>query len=506
MPSAEPVPAGAPPASFENAVFVSYAHIDDQAMAEGQTGWIATFHRALAVRLAQLLGYEPTIWRDPKLQGNDVFADTLIDRLPRVAVLISVLSPRYVKSEWCLRELNEFVRATGGARVADKLRLFKVVKTPVVRGQMPPSLAPVLGYEFFTVDPQSGRERELEFNPALATPEQQRLYLMKVVDLSHDVADLLALLENGAPAPAASANGPCVYVAETSRDANDRRDAIRRELQARGCTVLPDRPLPLVADECAALVREQLARASLSVHIVGRDYGVVPDRATESIVALQNELAIDRAQAGEFCRLIWMTPDLAIDDPRQQRFVERLESDPRNDARTDILKTPLEDFKSVLHVRLNPSKAISSPGRATDAVRRVYVICDRRDLDQTRPVEDFLFSRGCEAILPVFDGDEAQIRQEHETNLIECDAALIYYGSGGELWLRSKLRELQKIAGYGRTAPLAAKAIYVAPPLTPEKERFRTLEAMVILPGPAGPAALEPLLLKLDGAAVAPAR
>src|SRR5438093_7350401 len=98
----------ASPPKFENDLFVSYAHIDDQVIAEGQTGWIATLHRALEVRLGQLLGHEPKIWRDPKLQGNDVFADKLVERLPSVAALISILSPRYVKSEWCLRELSEF--------------------------------------------------------------------------------------------------------------------------------------------------------------------------------------------------------------------------------------------------------------------------------------------------------------------------------------------------------------------------------------------------------------
>src|SRR6266705_2638994 len=117
-----------PPASYENDVFVSYAHIDDESVEEGQPGWVATLHRVLQVRLAQLLGKEPRIWRDLKLQGNDVFGDTLVERLPRVAVLVSVLSPRYVRSEWCQRELNEFLLATGGARVADKLRVFKVVK------------------------------------------------------------------------------------------------------------------------------------------------------------------------------------------------------------------------------------------------------------------------------------------------------------------------------------------------------------------------------------------
>src|SRR5262245_65420281 len=97
---------------FENDVFVSYAHIDDQALTEGQPGWISTLHRALQVRLEQLLGKEAKIWRDLKLQGNDVFSDRLLDNLPKVGVRVSVLSPRHVKSESCPRELNQFMKAS----------------------------------------------------------------------------------------------------------------------------------------------------------------------------------------------------------------------------------------------------------------------------------------------------------------------------------------------------------------------------------------------------------
>ena len=56
--------------SFENDIFISYAHIDDMALVEGQKGWISSFHRALEIRLGQLLGRTPRIWRDPKLPGE----------------------------------------------------------------------------------------------------------------------------------------------------------------------------------------------------------------------------------------------------------------------------------------------------------------------------------------------------------------------------------------------------------------------------------------------------
>lgn len=499
---------------FENDVFLSYAHIDDQVLAEGQKGWISSLHRALEVRLAQLLGKEPKIWRDPKLQGNDVFADRLIEHLPRVAVLVSILSPRYVKSEWCQRELSEFLKAcetTGGGRLAHKLRVFKVVKTPVPLDQHPAHLQPVLGYEFYTVEPHSGRSRELH---AAAQPDAQRLYWDKLDDLAHDIADLLSALDreaSGAPTPpSAEAPAGTVYLAETSSDLKERRDSIKRELQGHGYTVLPDQPLPLVASEAAATAREQLTRCRLSIHIVGQNYGIVPEGATTSIVALQHELAIERAAAGDFVRLIWMPPGVPSDDERQQRFIEQLETDPRNDTGADLLKTSIEDFKSVLHVRLTPpappepepepqpAPSAVPTTQSDDSPKRIYLICDQRDLDKTRDVEDLLFDQQFEVILPVFDGDEARVRHDHEENLADCDAALVYYGAGNELWLRSKLRELQKIAGYGRTKPILGKAVYVASPDTPEKRRFRTHDAIVINQGESlTPAALEPFLSRL---------
>ena len=58
---------------FSKDILISYAHIDDESLMEGQKGWIEEFHRSLDIRLSQLLGEKPKIWRDLKLQGNDFF-------------------------------------------------------------------------------------------------------------------------------------------------------------------------------------------------------------------------------------------------------------------------------------------------------------------------------------------------------------------------------------------------------------------------------------------------
>jgi len=543
--------------SFENDVFISYAHIDDMALMEGQKGWISSFHRALDIRLGQLLGRPPSIWRDPALQGNEVFADRLVERLPGVAILVSVISPRYMKSDWCLRELHEFIKAAnrlGGVRVGHKTRVFKIIKTPVPLEQQDPDIQHMLGYDFFTTDSHTGRSKELSQG---GDAEMQRLYFAKLDDLAHDLTDLIEELEaNGgaaavsssagrssemapiepgapgvtsAPARSAEAEAPAalakaVFLAETTFDLREKRDAVRRELLTQGLLVLPDQPLPLVLEQCEVAIREALDRSMLSIHLVGRNYGIVPEGATQSMIVIQNEFAIERAAAGGYPRLIWIPENLDCDDDRQLKFIDHLQTDTRIQQGADILQTPFEEFKAAMNRRLRDdekekaaaaaaaaaSAAAASTAAAVDRENtgsgpdgedklvRVYIISDRRDEEAPAALSDYLYDQGFEVTLPVFEGDEAQVRKDHEENLSVCDAVLFYYGEGNELWLRQKLREVQKSAAFGRQKPIVIKAIYVAPPDSPSKAKFRTREAMVIdQRAPFDPAALSEFIGQL---------
>jgi hypothetical protein len=58
-----------------------------------------------------------------------------------------------------------------------------------------------------------------------------------------------------------------------------------------------------------------------------------------------------------------------------------------------------------------------------------------------------------------------------------------------------KLRELRKLPGYGRTAPLLDTAVYIGGPASPAKDRFRILEARLIKNyADFDPACLEPFI------------
>ena len=394
---------------YEGDAFISYAHLDNVELVEGRKGWVANLHRALEVRVGQLLGKSPQIWRDPKLSGNDLFAEALVDKLKQVALLVTVVSPRYLKSEWTIRELNEFYHAAeeqGGIHVSNKARVFKVLKTPVPLDRTPPELRALIGYEFFKVDPETGKVRELD---EVFGPEAHRDFWLKLDDLAHDIVGLLEAMESpeeaaasvamaramaadavaSAPAPMgggqpAGASPPvltpsqpavnppvmrkeAVYLAETTSDLREQRESIRRDLQQQGYTVLPDRTLPHVAEETEAAIREDLARSRMSVHPVGRNYGLVPEGGTQSMVEMQHELATERAAQGRFSRLIWMPSGLKVDDQRQQLMIERLRTDPRISENADLLETYFEDLRTMMQDWLRKDRAPAAPPAAAAA-------------------------------------------------------------------------------------------------------------------------------------------
>ena len=214
--------------------FISYAHLDNLELFEGHQGWVSNLYRALDIRLAQLHGRESRVWWDPKLQGNDCFDTPLVDRLRQVAAFVAVVSPLYVRSEWARRELAAFCEAAdsqGGVCVHGKARIFKVLKTPVPLEQQPAELQSITGYEFFKVDPETGRVRELD---EIFGPEAQRDFWIKLDDLARDIG--LVLQEFRADR-APESTGDAVYLAETTSDLKSQREVIRRDLEQHGYTV-----------------------------------------------------------------------------------------------------------------------------------------------------------------------------------------------------------------------------------------------------------------------------
>src|SRR5256714_5408042 len=348
--------------NFEDDLFISYAHIDNQPLAEGLKGWVETFHERLQVRLEQLIGEPVKVWRDRKLQGNDIFAETLVTRLSKVALLVAVISPRYVRSDWCVRELNEFCKcaaASGGLTVGDRSRVFKVVKIPIPLDSHPPQLRGVLGYEFFEYDAERGRAKE--FSPEVV-PQRDIRYWEKLDDLAYDIKQLIETMQHtGATAMPLSVSasdsraGKTVYLAETISDLRQERDLIKRELQQHGHVVLPDVELPLRGSLLKQTVHDCLRRSELSIHLVGGYYGIIPEEESKSLVEIQCELAGEVGNG--LRRIVWMPVGLEPRDERQRQFINHFQFGLNGHRDIEVLQTSLEDLKHLIAERVSDRRA-----------------------------------------------------------------------------------------------------------------------------------------------------
>ncbi len=324
---------------FDTDVFLSFAGPDDASVLPGEAGWVTGFRTALGAFAQQILG-RPLALRtaDESDAGSGPIGS---------ATFVAILSPGYLPAPERLAELTTFADTAAlaaGPAGGGERRIFKVVKTPVKPDETPGPLKACLEYAFFDLDETTGATREFR---AEFGPEAKQRFLSKTYELAQDLCALVTQLqETGAiaadapattpeapvvgaeapaalvpeaptapataeapaalEAPAAPASAPVssagsgvrtIYLAHTTSDQKEARDLVRGELLQLGHTVLPDRDLPLPADELHSMVEEALERCDLAVHLIGSTYGLVPEGASRSIVDLQCELTGARGVA-----------------------------------------------------------------------------------------------------------------------------------------------------------------------------------------------------------------
>jgi hypothetical protein len=468
-------------------IFISYTHRANKSLSIDQkeeNGWISRFHHCLEIRLGELLGRDPVIWRDFKLQGNDKFDEEIMSRLSKAKIIVTVISPGYLNSEWCMKELREFLKAAESSSeldVENKSRIFKVVKTHVPIEEQPDEIRNLLGYNFFQLDE---KDHPHELMPEEGFPNYYK-FKEKLDDVAWDIHKFLKAIDKQIETGEQLSLSPpekTVYLAETTFDLQEERENIQRSLKQDGYTILPDRQLPLLLKDgnFRDSVREYLKRCKLSIHLIGNMYGVVPEGEERSIIELQNELAMEQCKNDQLNQLIWIPPGLGKSekDDRQEKYINDLQNDVPRDIRTDLLKTMLENFKTVIKDKLeeinNPTDK-EPPSSDKPSLYLVYDgkdIYDEKDLKNVETVHNCLDKEGFNVIHSYTEGSEDQCQKIHIDRLSFCDAMMVYYNHGNEYWMEAKLNDIFKSPGYRIEKPALKASIFVTGEKTEHKERL----------------------------------
>ncbi|QSE96264.1 DUF4062 domain-containing protein [Fulvivirga lutea] len=442
--------------AFDIDVLIIYAN-DDNQQSDSDLGWVNNFKKFLELMLVQVLGKKPNIML--KSEHDSITGANL----KKVATLVPILSPAFIESGESLDTLESFFKAVGKAEVD---RVFKVTKKPVSLEEQPAKLKGLLGYDLFDIDSETG---EIDDFVDFFSPEAERSFWMKMVDLAYDIHESLIVLNELDRASEVKHlfERRSIYLAETGYDLSIQRNIIKRELQRHGYKVMPDHTLPQEVEELKKVVSKELEECSLSIHLIGSSYGDIPSGSDKSVVDIQNQIAAERSASlkdkSKFSRLIWISNQLNHASEKQLAFIENVKRDLSSSEGTEILQTALEDFKNIIREELIEVGIDKRMGKAVSPEKNgkpsVYVLHDKIDEKEVEPLKKEIEKAGYTVLAPSFKGELLELRQDHINNLRSFDAAVIYQGKVNNQWVRMKLLDLLKAPGFGRRKPIKGKAI-----------------------------------------------
>ena len=440
--------------SYEHDVFVSYAHVDDEPELGEKDGWVTTLVSTLKKRLAQKLGRSDalSLWMDHELLGHAGVSRQIADALERTATFIVILSPGYIASSWCQREMSAFLGHVAKRRQSSSSQIF-VVRRDKIDGREPEELAELPGYQFWVQDDLKPTTHIL--GTPRPDPSDSRYY-STLNDLVTELADHLKSLRDPThrgPQKIIPAERPTIFIAETTDDLDEVHDDVKRYLLQAGLHVLPDCWYPRDPAAFQRAAARDLERSEIFVQLLSARMGKRTPDVPDGYAHLQFHMA---ESAGKPI-IQWRSEELdttKIGDARHRALLER----------ETVLAVGIEEFKRT--IKESVVKKPAPPAKPIDAF--VFVDRDAEDSPLAEQVCDALKQYGAGYVLPERRGTASEIRRELERNLMECDALIVVYGESDRGWVDEQLRQCRKALSK-RDRPLQAVAVFEGPPEPKER-------------------------------------
>jgi hypothetical protein len=454
---------------FGDDIFVTYAHVDDEIVSDAGHGWVTEVVKCLKAELARKLGRSDAyaMWVDHELLHSHPVTPQILDRVRQSAILVVILSPGYIASDWCRREREAFfnaMRETGARNV------FVVETDEIDEADRPQELADFSPIRFWSKGPRGGAARVFGWpRPQLNDYE----YYGVIKDLAQAIADEMRRLKrqeaNGTPVvvpdqptkptvaptpePVTGRNG-CVYLAQVTDDLDNERNNVRRFLEQADIRVVPTGMYSQEPSAFRAAATADIANAQLFVQLLSGIAGKRPPDLPEGYIQCQLQIALDANRPV----LQWHSPRLDVQSVEDDGLRAILQGQTVN-------AEPIEDFKQEIQRRL---KQIREPPPKIRSDAFIFVDMDSTDRPLAEELCKILDRYGAGYILPPETEDPGDYREELEGNLSYCDVLMVIYGASTTNWVRNHLRECHK-ALVTRERPLRGLALVQGPP--PPKER-----------------------------------
>jgi hypothetical protein len=437
---------------YDHDIFLSYAHLDNVPKTPGLPGWVDSMAEQLQREVRQRLGRrEFNIWTDKQLAENLPLTDELMGAIRKSALLLVVMSPSYLASDWCRKERKAFL-----GLLKDRVRdgsVFVVEHLRVEDTKVPSEFEELRRIPFWARDSENAPDCSFSTDPSdprFVTTLTRLSYLIK------KRVEGLGEASTGATR-AVLQSSPAVFVARSTDDLEEHEEALKIYLTQAQANVLPRARYPQ-ADEASfkQAMLQDLSQCKVFVQLLGRSRGRELEFAPGKRLPIwQNQIAAEHG----IRRMVWRDRALdlsAIGDPEYRALLETARA------------CGIEEFKSSLVDELQRKPEPPKPPIGIMA----FVNANLDDLALARDIGEGLKQFGVHCFLPMSKGSPEDIRRDLEENLKTCDGLLLVYGATGPEWIRSQLRQTRKAIAQ-RDRPLTALAVMEGPP--PEKDEIQVV-------------------------------
>jgi len=424
---------------FEHDIFLSYAHLDDEKFVGIEHGWVSTLVANLATLLGQKLGRsDACFWFDRhSLRGHHDISGNIDAQVHSAALLLTVLSPAALESEWCRRERAAFA----ATRRDTQRRVFIIERDLIDQSAYPAELGNRPAYRFWARDLETRRARTFAV-PMPTTDERD--YWRRLEDLARDIAEELRALRNAALGTAETAvprnARPAVHLAEVTDDLESARDEVRRFLDQAGILVRPQQVYPNDAAGYSAMLTRDLAGSGAFVQLLGTFPGRRLGATGDGLVRLQ----LDIARRHGLPILQWRSPEVdpsAVSDAQQQELLRA----------GHVMTMPLPRFKQLIVDQMLRPTSAAKP-RPMDGPPTLFLNADGPDRPAAEALSEQL-SDAAMVVLPLEGGEPSERRAFLEENLIGCDSLVLLYGATKPGWIVAQLQVFSKLSPRRGSAP-----------------------------------------------------
>jgi TIR domain len=440
----------------DNDIFVSYAHADNQA--DDGDGWVTRFVKDLNIALIRRLGDTKNLriyFDDKSLLGHHDL-ESLVQNVRRSALLLSIVSPSYVRRDWTMKELDAFL-----GMPSQSGRTFLVETLPLDSDDDYPKQIANLKRTLFW---SSSTEKETPMTLDVTLERDREKYRGRIEDLANQMRRRLMDLKNGGipSTPVLTAVGPVgstasidrqktVLLAQVTDDLAEECEQVRRYIEQFKFNVLPSVTCyPQGGEQFRAAFQADCQKCAHFVQLVGP----VPSRRPVDLPQGYSQFQYETAKQLGLKVTLWRRSELDIST--------------LNHADAALLKMPeimvsgLEGFKDhLLKVLQEEERAEKSEKPTSDSF--VFINADKDDREIAVALSEEFGRHNYLAFRRTNDGTAEEISKNLEENILECTALVLVYGSTSPTWVQGQIRLFTKLKNR-RAQPPKVLAIYTGPP------------------------------------------